>query len=289
MSLKVQVIAKGNYFFHYGERLAYEFEVAGHTAHFFSDDTYEVTQPWGPMDLNVVVGPNVYNHEYVAKLTGRKIAILTEQLPHLDAPVSNFVIDRIQQFDRHRDLYDGYIEWSSECHRYLERRNPSLRVHHFTHGYVPWRDEHVKTEDCEWDVCFLGAMSPRRELVMRNIMDLGLSVFPKHEDVWGDEKLDALKRSRIILNMHFDHAPRSFEAHRIFQATATGGRPIFSERMNDSSELAEIIPQCDYQSLPRFTKIMSTSDNLDEIGLAIRDCAKQYSMQDLVAEIMLMA
>lgn len=289
MSLKVQVIAKGNYFQRYGEALAAAFDVAGHDAHCFTDDTYEVTQPWGTMDLNVVVGPNVYNHEYVKRLTGKKVAILTEQLPHLNRPVSHFVMDRRQQFERHRDLYDGYIEWSSECFKYLKARYPDLRVAHFTHGYVELMEDHVKTEHCKWDVCFLGAISPRRFGILESIRNLGLNVYPKHEDVWNSEKLDALRHSRLILNMHYDGGPRSFEAHRIFDSTSVAARPIISERMDDSSKLAEAVPQCDYESLPRFIKIISKSKLLDKVGLDIREAARRYPMSKLVDAIISVA
>lgn len=288
MSYKIQVIAKGNYFQRYGEELAHAFAIAGHRhTYCITDDTYEVIGRPG-MDISVVVAPNVYNHEYVSHLHGKRIAILTEQLPHVQKPLSGFVVDRMRQFECHRELYHGYVEWSKACYEYLRAVHPELNIAHFVHGYVPLSTEvkQVKTKDCKWDICFLGEMSHRRKLIVHDMQELGLRVFPKHEDVWGDEKLDALRHSKLILNMHYAEAPESFEAHRIFNSTSVAARPIISERMNDNSRLSAVVPQCDYMSLPRFAKIMASSDQLDKIGLDIQEAAKSYKMSDLVETIL---
>jgi hypothetical protein len=226
----IHVIAKGNYFNAYGDALAEAFKTAGHEVIRFNEDIYEV--PKVEADIHVVVGPNVYNHDTIRELPGKKVAILTEQMPQLGYPASHFVIDRLQQFTRHKDLYDLYIEWSEMNGEFLKAKFPDLNLAVFPHGFVDSDVLHVPTTSCDWDVCFFGSLSGRRQDLLDELKkNSSLRIFPEHEDVWGKYKYEVMRSSIVILNMHFADFPPSFEAHRLFDAISVG-RPVVSEKMN---------------------------------------------------------
>lgn len=226
----IHVIAKGNYFQLYGDTLGQAFLKAGHQVIRFDEDTYEI--PYTEADMHVVVGPNVYNHTTVAALPGKKVAVLTEQMPQLGYPASHFVIDRLQQFTRHKDIYDLYIEWSEMNGEFLKAKFPELNIVVFPHGFVDSNVLHVPTASCQWDVCFFGSISPRRQYLLDELKNnTQLRIYPEHEDVWGKHKYEIMRSSVVVLNMHFADFPPSFEAHRVFDIISVG-RPIVSEKMN---------------------------------------------------------
>lgn len=227
--MRIAVIAKGNYFKQYGDTLAAAFSSAGHEVVRFAEDTYDVPQL--NCDVNIVVGPNVYNHTFISNLKGKKVGVLTEQMPQIGYPPSFFVIDRFQQFSRHKDIYDLYIEWSEMNGEFLKAQFPELNIAVFPHGFIDSQKVHVTTNQCEWDVCFFGSLSSRREDLLNELKKTKMRVYPKHEEVWGEEKYAAMRGSVVVLNMHFAESPPSFEAHRIFDIISVG-RPIVSEKMN---------------------------------------------------------
>lgn len=227
--MKIAVLYKGNYFTRYGHALADAFASQGHSVVHFVEDTYEVPQL--DCDINVVIAPNLYNHNTISNLKGKKVAVLTEQMPHIGYPPSFFVMDRYQQFQRHKDVYDLYVEWSEMNGEFLKCQFPELNLVVFPHGFVDSGRIHLPTAQCEWDVCFFGTLSARREDLLNELKKTKMRVFPKHEDVWGDEKYNVMQKSIVVLNMHFAETPLSFEAHRVFDIISVG-RPIVSETMN---------------------------------------------------------
>jgi len=227
--MKIHIIAKGDYFNAYGDALGHAFVAIGHEVIRFREDIYEV--PPTEADVHIVIGPNVYNNATIKPLSGAKVAILTEQLPQIGYPMSPFVLDRAQQFQRDSDVYDLYVDWSDMNAEFLKMQYPGLNLVVFPHGFIDSNVVHVPTASCDWDVCFFGALSPRREDLLNELKKTDLRVFPEHEDVWGAKKYEAMRSSVVVLNMHYAEFPPSFEAHRIFDIISVG-RPIVSEKMN---------------------------------------------------------
>lgn len=286
---KVAIIAKGHYFKAYGDALGAVFSKQGDEVIRFAGDTYEVPQL--DADINVVVGPNVYNHINISKLKGKKVAILTEQLPHIGYPPSYFVVDRLQQFTRHKDLYDLYIEWSEMNGEFLKTQFPGLNIAVFPHGFIDSGLIHVPTSGCEWDICFFGSMSDRREDILNELKKTKMRIYPKHEEVWGPEKYDVMRKTILVLNMHFAETPPSFEAHRIFDIISVG-RPIVSEKMNGvpAALLNNGLSKAMFRYDELFDGIRTCLDRpagvLDAIGSSLRFMAEhRYPMEKLVRVI----
>jgi hypothetical protein len=287
----VHVIAKGNYFKKYGDALAHAFLSTGHEVIRFEEDTYEV--PPTEADLHIVISPNVYNNATIRPLRGKKVAILTEQLPQLGYPASHFVLDRLQQFQRDSDVYDLYVEWSEMNGEFLKQKFPELNLIVFPHGFIDSDVIHVPTDSCDWDLCFFGSLSGRRQdLLDRLKSETDMRIFPQHEDVWGKEKYDIMRRSVVVLNMHFADFPPCFEAHRFFDVLSVG-RPVVSEKMNGvpepflSNGLRDSMFLYDDLFEGIKTVLNKSGDMLDVIGSNLRFVGEhRYPMQDLVRLIL---
>lgn len=286
---RVAIIAKGHYFKAYGDALSAAFAKNGDEVVRFSTDTYEVPQL--DCDINVVVGPNVYNHTFISNLKGKKVAVLTEQLPHIGYAPSFFVVDRFQQFQRHKDLYDLYIEWSEMNAEFLKTQFPALNIAVFPHGFIDSGLIHLPTSQCEWDLCFFGSMSDRREDILNELKKTKMRIYPKHEDVWGPEKYDTMRKTIIVLNMHFAESPLSFEAHRIFDIISVG-RPIVSEKMNGVP--TALLNNGLGRAMFRYDELLDGINDclnkpahaLDTIGSSLRFIAEhRYPMEKLVRVI----
>lgn len=283
--MKINIIAKGHYFHHYGDALQIASKSKGHETTWFDEDTYDV--PSSTADVHIIVGPNVYNHKTIAALNGKKVGILTEQLPHLGFLSSPFVTDRFQQFMRHKDVYDKYVEWSSASYDFLRNTFRDLDVVNFPHGYIHHTSHHTPSSDCSWDAVFLGAICPRRYKAIDHMKKLGIKVYAGHEEIWGTTKYDALANSKVILNMHYADTPPAFEAHRIFDS-ASFGRPILSETINERPETLDgTIKQCSLEEMPTVLNSYLKNDKaLDRDGALLLEKVRTYPMTNLLEKIL---
>jgi hypothetical protein len=286
---KVAIIAKGHYFKAYGDALGAAFSKQGNEVIRFAGDTYEVPQL--DCDVNVIIGPNVYNHTHIENLKGIKVGVLTEQMPHIGYPPSHFVMDRFQQFIRHKNIYNLYIEWSEMNGEFLKTQFPELNIAVFPHGFLDSGLIHLPTSQCEWDICFFGSMSERREDILKELKKTKMRIYPQHEDVWGPLKYDVMRKSVLVLNMHFAESPPSFEAHRIFDIISVG-RPIVSEKMNGVP--SALLNNGLGRSMFRYDELLDgiheclnrPANALDTIGSSLRFIAEhRYPMEKLVMVI----
>ena len=232
--MKIHIAAKGGYFEYYGHALRREFEVLGHEVILATRDTWELDRV--EADLHVIVSPNVYTLADMRALPGYKVAVLTEQVPHIGYAESSESLKRYNAFVNFHTVFDKFVEWSTANAEYLISRHPILCNSDFIvfpHGFIE-RKTQYPLWDPKWDVCFIGdvSRSPRRQAILASIAREGLSVCPIHEGVWGQEKDTIFRQSRIVLNLHFSEGPRSFEAHRICDV-APLCRPIVSELVSE--------------------------------------------------------
>lgn len=81
----------------------------------------------------------------------------------------------------------------------------------------------IPLADRDYDVCFVGGMSPRRERVLRAVKAAGLSLSPTS----GHDLEDLTARSRCTLNIHMQ-ASNHLEIPRVLGALSTAS-PVVSE------------------------------------------------------------
>jgi hypothetical protein len=91
----------------------------------------------------------------------------------------------------------------------------------------------------EFDLIFIGSpdgIDNRRKLILEKLKG-EFNVYPKHYNLWGDEKTKAIQNSKICLNLHFDHS-LSFEANRFYDYISLK-KLVISEFVFDSSPLID--------------------------------------------------
>lgn len=95
-----------------------------------------------------------------------------------------------------------------------------------------------------YDIGFCGALSPRRDFVLKGLRSAGLSVLALHS-VWGEERDKQLAKCRYILNIHYASDYKVFERARCEQWLSSG-QTVISEESLDNDSRAITVP---YDSL----------------------------------------
>lgn len=91
-------------------------------------------------------------------------------------------------------------------------------VRHFLVGTAcQARGQLQDLDRCKWDVCVVGAVSPRRKRLYARLRDSGCTLSPLETD---DFK-SVIVQSRIVLNVHYAWCD-TFEVPRIIEAFANG-------------------------------------------------------------------
>lgn len=86
-----------------------------------------------------------------------------------------------------------------------------------------------------YDVCFFGVISPRRKFIISKLQSVGLKVFFS-SNIFGDEMNKIIMKSKILLNIHYDHNYKIFEFLRCMQPLYNK-IIILSEETDISSEI----------------------------------------------------
>lgn len=251
--MKIHIAAKGTYFEYYGRALAHEFGLLGHEVILATRDTWELDRV--EADMHVIVSPNVYTLEDMAALPGYKVAILTEQVPHIGFAENEETSKRFKVFERFAPVFNKFVEWSTANAEFMMRESGrhlgSDGFIVFPHGYIDRKTKFPLWEP-KWDVCFIGdvSRSPRRQAILSMLRKEEITVCPYHEGVWGPEKDQIFRQSRIVLNLHFSEDIASFEAHRLCDI-APLCRPIVSEFMNEPPDTTGgFVVQTDVNCMP---------------------------------------
>jgi hypothetical protein len=91
-------------------------------------------------------------------------------------------------------------------------------------------------EPKEYDVGFSGTMSPRRRLILQELVTKGLSVLQICDKI-GDPRDSELAKCRVIINIHFNDDYQVFESVRCAQWLDVGV-PVVSEKSLDDDPRA---------------------------------------------------
>jgi len=123
---------------------------------------------------------------------------------------------------------------------------PLLYMKHLT------RNDRLDVEK-DIDVLFIGMMNEKRKKVINNLEKRGIKIYvAKNYDVWGENRHNVFKRSKILLNLHYyDNA--ILETARLSYALSLGECLVVSERSSDK------LLDRDY------SKFVEFSSNIDEI------------------------
>ena len=100
----------------------------------------------------------------------------------------------------------------------------------------------------DYDVCIVGWMNDRREQIAQKIREKGVNVkiIGYRNELFGDERDKIIRKSKILLNVHFNDDMFCFEQIRCFPFISVG-QTIVSE---NSFDKVESVIFSDYQNLP---------------------------------------
>ena len=122
--------------------------------------------------------------------------------------------------------------------------------------YRPWHDERwmkvPKQVRKEYDICFIGSATPRRQKVLEELKERGLKVFTGN-DLFSTERDHALAKAKIILNIHAHENSSEIELWRI-NYLASNGLFILSENSKFETGEAEIAQQIEQASFEELSK-----------------------------------
>ncbi|MEL6859201.1 MAG: hypothetical protein AAFO74_12500 [Pseudomonadota bacterium] len=157
--------------------------------------------------------------------------------------------------DAKLDLFDAVIDYYPSQTQALKRKL-DLPVA----GFVPWvkpcsGDQIVTPAQREFDVCFVGGMSPRRSKVIESLKASGLSISPSS----GVDLDDVARRSRCTLNIHMQRS-NHLEIPRVMASLANAS-PLITE---NSHGIFEILPDDLVIAAPYGHLIEATKDALTD-------------------------
>lgn len=125
-------------------------------------------------------------------------------------------------------------------------------------------------QDCpkQWDVAMMAYLPPRREKIVHDCAQLGVSVAPRG---WGMERHDILQKTRIMLHVHqHDNAPTT--APQRWALTAAYRLPMISETVADTGIFGHTYAlYSDYAHLAEFARLWRHDGRLNDYALALHE------------------
>ena len=198
----------------------------------------------GNAELIFVIGENLGRFK---RLTGRRYIYLNfSVVTIIGNPFKNSVkgIQLIRYKNRllqkKLDLFDALLDYyPSQTRHLIKQLNIPVA------GFVPWISPtswqyKISLTDRPYDVCFVGDISPRRQLVLEKLRVAGCVMSPSS----GVNAEETSAQSRCTLNLHMQRS-NHLEIPRVMGAMATS--PLITE---DSYGIDELLPQGLIQVVP---------------------------------------
>lgn len=227
--LKVAVIGKGEYFKYYRDALVDAISRFGFEAKGFETLEYDYKP-----DVFLILNPIQFMNQKFYKQDFIYAGIQTEQISNDEVYCINMGMKNYEKIKSCLNKYDFIFEWSPAAYRYLKKKHEN--VYFFPHCNFPsmqYFNEYSEIEE-KYDLFFTGWATGiyNRRADLLNILSERYNMYPKYEDLWGEEKEKAILSSRICLNIHFDNA-LVFESPRIYEYLANK-RFVLTEKISDS-------------------------------------------------------
>jgi hypothetical protein len=208
----VSIIGGGNHFIEYIELIEKYFVKFGYDVYRNSKkgaDVYIVIVPF--LQVN---GLSFYNKRSVyACIQTEQINTPTDRgFLFLNTNITNrSLIRKLKKYDL---VFDSSL---SNCN-YLSKYLDTVRFL----PYSKWESLELETPeidtDTKYDLIFIGhptGIDNRRKKILDRLKQ-NFHVYPKYDNLWGDEKIKAIQNSKICLNLHFDYS-MTFEYNRFYE------------------------------------------------------------------------
>lgn len=126
---------------------------------------------------------------------------------------------------------DLIFNWSPTLSKKYSLKN---KKYHFSPYGFTSKTNHDNLATKKYDIIFIGntlGIDLRRKKIIELLKEK-YHFYPKHGQLWGKEKIQAISESKICLNLHYDYSS-SFESPRFFEYIENGGF-VLSEHVFDS-------------------------------------------------------
>lgn len=160
------------------------------------------------------------------------VALQTEQL-YTGYGGKIFGNTHIKQLKPYLKFFDLILDWSSDHVNVLEKVAKS-KIIYFPHSWIPEIEPTDFENKEQYDLLFIGNMpgvNQRRRLAI-DYLSKYYNVYPIRNDLWGTAKAEAIKNSKICLNIHYEES-RSMESPRLYDYFAHKAF-VLSESMNST-------------------------------------------------------
>lgn len=85
----------------------------------------------------------------------------------------------------------------------------------YTSNMTEYDDTTVSMDTKDIDVLFIGSLNKRRSLILEELKVKGYSVYVADGGVWGEDRTALLRRSKLVLNIHFYSSDAILETVRL--------------------------------------------------------------------------
>jgi hypothetical protein len=232
--LKVAVVGRGSHFIPYREALVHSIRKFGFEAKGFETLEYD----YNP-DVFLIINPIQYKNHRFNKRDFIYVGIQTEQISNGEVYCIEMGKKNYNKLKPCFREYDFIFEWSPTAYKYLKKKHDN--VYFFPHcnfEALQYYKKHPNIEE-KYDLLFIGwptGIYNRREDLLKILSDR-YNVYPKYEELWGEEKEKAILASKICLNIHFDNA-LVFESPRMYEYLANK-KFVLTERISNSYPFIE--------------------------------------------------
>ena len=188
-----------------------------------------------------------------------------------------------QRVEQTRDLFEGaaiVFDYSTvNLPAYGRGRAHWLPLRHL--AALDAAHETRQPHDFEVDVVFIGHLSPRRQTLLRQLSAHASVVAREH--LWGDEAVTAMRRAKIVLNIHQHQAETPLEQTRVV-AGIDAGSLVVSETGIDQP-YGELV-QADFDDLVEVVRrlLANPSERDDRRRTAATEFRSAPSMSVALAE-----
>lgn len=233
--LKIGVVGKSVYFTPYRDALVEAIKTFGFEAKGFDYIDYDY-QPDGFIIINPFQYNNKFNyHKYMYA------GLQTEQVLNNEVYNVEMGLHNYKKLKKIINKYDFIFEWSPAAYRALNNKyNNIYFLPHSNFTSMRYLEKYENDNIQEkYDLLFVGwatGINNRRSRILE-LLSEKYHIYPKYENLWGDEKERAILSSKICLNLHFDNS-LVYESPRMYEYLANK-KFVLSEKISDSYPFIE--------------------------------------------------
>jgi hypothetical protein len=245
---KIAVISKKKHFSVYREALVDSLKKCGYLV----ESVEYPDQISNDTKVVLIVNPIQFS-DFKFKKKVSYYAIQTEQLISnteysIDSGFFNYlkIFLLLKKFNSFFDWSPGNVELMKKFHK---------NYFYFPFSTFPELKYKLPSQKEIYDIAFIGwdkGIDSRRKIILENIQSR-YKIFPKFNNIWGEEKTLAILQSKILLNLHFDHS-LAFESPRFFEYLYNK-KFLLSENISNSYPFVENIDYASFNFKNIYEKI----------------------------------